>query len=239
MNQLSPPWASSIRAVAIDLDGTLLNTLPDIAEAADRMLMEMGRARAGREVVRGYIGNGIPRLVKRLLTGEPQGEPDQALFERGLAAFQGHYRETFLQRPVPFPSTVEGLTRMRESGLKVACVTNKSDAFTRPLLAAAGVAAYLDLVVSGDSLPARKPDPLPFAHVARCFGIEPRHLLVIGDSDNDTAAARAAGCPVVCVPYGYRGGKEVRELDCDAIVAGLIEAHALIATPSSSIKTWS
>ena len=218
-----------VRAVALDLDGTLLDTLPDIAEAGDRMLRDLGRAAVGEAVVRNYIGNGIPRLVKRLLTGAMYGEPQPALFDRALAMFQRHYRETFLQRPVAFPGVREGLRCMRARGLKTACVTNKSAAFTLPLLAHTELADALDLVVSGDALPAKKPDPLPLLHIAQSFGVPPAQLLVIGDSDNDTRAARAAGCPVACVPYGYRAGQEVRELDCDAIVADLIEACARIA----------
>jgi phosphoglycolate phosphatase len=217
-----------VDAVAIDLDGTLLDTLPDIAEAAERMLREMGRPPAGPERVRDCIGNGIPRLVKRLLTGQREGEPPAAEFEGALAAFQRHYRDTFLRSPVPFPGVEQGLRSMRARGLKLACITNKSQAFTLPLLDATGLAPWFDCVVSGDSLPARKPDPMPLRHVAVRFGLAPGRLLVIGDSDNDTAAARAAGCPVVCVPYGYRGGRQVRELDCDAIVCDLIEAQSLI-----------
>jgi len=223
-----PEWVDAIQAVAIDLDGTLLDTLPDIAEAADRMLLELGRPAAGPVRVRGYIGNGVARLVERLLTGTLDGDSEPVPFEYSLALFQRHYRDTFLQRPLPFPGVAEGLARMRAAGLKLACVTNKSEAFSVPLLAAAGVAEYFDLVVSGDSLPARKPDPLPFLHVAQRFGVEPRRLLVIGDSDNDTQAARAAGCPVVCVPYGYRDAAQVRDLDCDAIVSDLLQACSLI-----------
>jgi phosphoglycolate phosphatase len=123
--------------------------------------------------------------------------------------------------------------QLRAAGLQLACVTNKSAAFTLPLLAAARIAERFDLVVSGDSLPAKKPDPLPLRHVASCFGLDPGRLLVIGDSDNDTRAARAAGCPVLCVPYGYRGAGEVRDLDCDAIVPDLLHVCALI-TPNRS-----
>jgi phosphoglycolate phosphatase len=217
-----------VDAVAIDLDGTLLDTLPDIAEAAERMLRETGLPPAGQERVRDYIGNGIPSLVKRLLTGQREGEPPPAAFERALASFERHYRDTFLRSPLPFPGVQDGLGRMRAQGLKLACVTNKSAAFTVPLLQATGLAPWFDHVVSGDSLPARKPNPLPLRHIADRFSIPEARLLVIGDSDNDTAAARAAGCPVVCVPYGYRGGRQVRELDCDAIVCDLIEAQSLI-----------
>ena len=223
----------SVDAAAIDLDGTLLDTLPDIAEAARRMLRELGRPPAEDDAVRACIGDGIPRLVKRLLTGQRDGEPESAAFARALALFERHYCDTFLQRPVPFPGVVDGLAQLCAAGLKLACVTNKSQAFALPLLAAAGIAHRFDLVVGGDSLPARKPDPLPLRHVAGRFGLDPGRLLVIGDSDNDTRAARAAGCPVLCVPYGYRGAGEVRDLDCDAIVLDLLHVCALI-TPNRS-----
>lgn len=219
----------NVRAAAIDLDGTLLDTLPDIAEAADRMLRELRRPPAGRDLVRGYIGNGIPRLVKRLLTGTPEGEPDAAEYERGHDAFQKHYRDTFLLTSKPYPGVVDGLQRMRARGLQLACVTNKAEAFTLPLLEHCGLAAYFGVVIGGDTLPAKKPDPLPLRHVAQRFGVTVEQVLVIGDSHNDTEAARAAGCPVVCVAYGYRGGRDVRELDCDAIVSDLIEASSLVA----------
>jgi phosphoglycolate phosphatase len=118
---------------------------------------------------------------------------------------------------------------MRAARLRLACVTNKAASFTLPLLEATGLSGYFELVMSGDSLPKKKPDPLPLLHIARQFAVAPARLLVIGDSDNDTRAARSGGCPVVCVPYGYRGERGVRELDCDAIVADLMEACSLIA----------
>ena len=216
-----------VAAVAIDLDGTLLDTLPDIAEAADRMLADLGRPPAGEALVRRYIGNGIARLTKRLLTGELDGEPVDGLFARALPLFEDHYRETLTHRTAPFPGVLEGLHAFRSEALLLACVTNKTAAFTEPLLAATGLRGFFDLVLSGDSLPRKKPDPLPLLHCARQFLVETRKLLVIGDSVNDVQAARAAGCPVFCVPYGYTR-QEVRELGGDAIVDTLLEAAKLI-----------
>jgi phosphoglycolate phosphatase len=218
-----------VSAVAIDLDGTLLDTLPDITEAADRMLAELGRPPAGPEIVRGYIGNGIARLTKRLLTGLPEGEPQPELFELALDSFERHYRATFKRSSRPYPGVIPGLQRMRAARLRLACVTNKSASFTLPLLEATGLSEYFERVVSGDSLPKKKPDPMPLLHVAGQFALAPARLLVIGDSDNDTSAARSAGCPVLCVSYGYSGARDVRELDCDAIVSDLMEACSLIA----------
>ena len=221
-------FAVGVKAVALDLDGTLLDTLPDIAEAAGRMLEDLGRPRTDLDTVRGYIGDGIPRLTKRLLTGQRDGEPDPALFNAALPLFQRHYRETFTATTRAFPGVVEGLDRMRAAGLRIACVTNKAISFTEPLLVATGLRGRLDLVVGGDSLPRKKPDPLPMLHVAERLEVSPQQLLVIGDSANDSQAARAAGCPVVLVSYGYTGGMDVRDLDADAIVTSLVEAASLI-----------
>jgi phosphoglycolate phosphatase len=222
-----------VSAVALDLDGTLLDTLPDIAEAANRMLDDLGHQRADLTTVRSYIGDGIPRLTKRLLTGTRDGEPDSALFQRALPLFERHYRDTFTLTSRPFPGVLEGLERMRAAGLRLACVTNKAIAFSRPLLEATGVARYLELVLGGDSLPSKKPDPGPLLHVAERFSVPAACLLVIGDSDNDSRAGRAAGCPVVLVSYGYTGGRDVRELDADAIVTDLVEASSLIQSTQS------
>ena len=217
----------AVRAVAFDLDGTLLDTLPDIAAAADLTLIDLGRAPAGADTVRRYMGDGIGRLTKRLLTSDMEGEPPADTFERARELFESHYRTTFTARTVPFPGVEEGLRRLAQQGLKLACVTNKAESFTVPLLQATRLHAYFDLVLSGDSLPRQKPDPLPLLHCARQFGALPGELLMIGDSANDTRAARAAGCPAFCVPYGY-GAHNVRELDCDAIVDELIQASRLI-----------
>jgi len=216
-----------ISAVAFDLDGTLLDTLPDIAAAADAMLLDLSHQPAGEAAVRGYIGNGLGRLTKRLLTGQMDGEPPPEIFEHAFESLKSHYQTTLSRRTKPYPGVETGLQRFKEEGLKLACITNKAEAFTLPLLDATGLSGFFDLVLSGDSLPKKKPDPLPLLHCAQHFGVRPAEMLVVGDSANDTQAARAAGCPVFCVPYGYRSG-EMRDLDCDAIVGDLIEASGLI-----------
>jgi phosphoglycolate phosphatase len=217
----------AVKAVAFDLDGTLLDTLPDIAAAANLMLADLGRAPADADAVRRYVGDGIARLTKRLLTSDMEAEPPAETFARARELFESHYRATFTSRTVPFPAVEEGLRRFADEGLKLACVTNKTESFTVPLLRATRLYGYFDLVLSGDSLLRQKPDPLPLLHCAREFGALPGELLMIGDSANDTRAARAAGCPAFCVPYGY-GAQDVRELDCDAIVNDLIQASRLI-----------
>ncbi len=217
-----------IKAIAFDLDGTLVETLPDLHESALRMLAQLGLPAVPESVVRAYVGDGVDRLVKRLLTGTPDGEPDAATFERAAQAFRSHYASVLTRASHPFADAVATLEVLRGRGFKLACVTNKPARFTEPLLDGLALTARLDLVLSGDSLPRKKPDPLPLLHVANAFGIGPGQLLMVGDSPVDTAAARAAGCPVFCVPYGYRGTLAVQELDCDAIVPTLPDLLDLI-----------
>lgn len=218
----------TVRAVGFDLDGTLIDTLPDIAAAANSMLIDLGRPEVSEDTVRGYIGDGIARLTKRLLTGALNGEPDEALFERALHVFEGHYFDGVSRDSSPFPGVVGGLDRLRDAGLRLACITNKAERFTAALLHAQGMAPLFDLVLSGDSLPKKKPDPLPLLHACEHFGVSPAEFLFVGDSPNDVAAAKAAGCPVVCVPYGYTGGQDVRDLGADAIVSSVSDLAVFI-----------
>ena len=213
---------SSIKAVLLDLDGTLLDTVPDLADAANAMLAELDLPALPQEQIRDYVGKGIPNLVLRCLAQARQ-EGDEA-FVRALPVFKRHYAAVNGRKTRVYPGVLAGLDAMRRAGLKLACVTNKAAAFTEPLLDTMGLTRYLDMIVSGDTLAEKKPHPLPFLHICASFGIEPREALVIGDSRNDVAGARAAGCPVFCVPYGYSEGEDVRNLDCDAIVATLEEA---------------
>ncbi|MEW6314408.1 MAG: phosphoglycolate phosphatase [Pseudomonadota bacterium] len=217
-----------VKAVMIDLDGTLLDTAGDLAEAANRMLQDLGLAQCEPATVRGYIGNGVERLVKRCLTGDWQAEPDAALLARAMPIFREHYDATLTLTTRPYPGVMEGLKALRDMGVPLAVITNKAERFTLPLLKQLGLSGYFGLVLSGDSLPKKKPDPLPLTHACRHFGIAPAEMLLIGDSENDTQAARAAGCPVFCVPYGYNGGRDVAKLKPDAVVTDLLEASRLI-----------
>jgi phosphoglycolate phosphatase len=223
---LSFPLA--VKAVTIDLDGTLLDTIPDLAAAANMMLAELGRPPLAIELIRTFVGKGIVRLVERTLAGDVDGVPDAALMARALPIFECHYVEVNGRHTTVYPGVQEGLERMREAGFPLACVTNKSARYTLPLLDKIGLARYFRTVVSGDTLARKKPDPDPLLHAATVLEIAPREMLMIGDSLNDTQAARAAGCPVFCVTYGYNEGHDVRDLDTDAVVDSLVDAAALI-----------
>ncbi|MGD9787882.1 MAG: phosphoglycolate phosphatase [Sulfuricellaceae bacterium] len=218
----------AVKAVVIDLDGTLLHTAPDLAEAASRMAAELGLPPIGLDEIKTYIGNGVSRLVKRVLTRDMDAEPDAELFARALPVYEKHYTEGVSRESRPFPGVVEGLQALKQAGYRVACITNKAEKFTVPLLKDTGLFDFFELILSGDTLPKKKPDPLPLLHACKRFGITPDQLLLIGDSLNDAQAARAAGCHVFCVPYGYNRGRSVEELDVDAVVPSLLEASKRI-----------
>jgi phosphoglycolate phosphatase len=220
-------FPAPISAIVLDLDGTLLHSAPELAEAANRMLRDMGRPAASQELLMSYIGNGISWLVKRALTGDMHAEPDGPLFDKAMPFFDMHYTE-LLSQSKPYPGVMEGLNAMRDAGFKLGCITNKSARYTDPLMLSSGLAPYFSIVVSGDTLPEKKPHPLPLLHSAKFFGVPVTNMLMIGDSLNDTLAARAAGCPVFCVPYGYNHGKPVNGLDLDAVIPDVSAALKLI-----------
>jgi phosphoglycolate phosphatase len=228
------PFLRRIEAAIIDVDGTLVDTAPDLAEAANRMLRDTGLPPRSIGEVTAFIGKGIPNLVARCL-GESVAADAPAL-AAALARFEHHYNEVSGKFSLVFPGVREGLVALRAQGLRCACITNKAAQFTVPLLEQLGLAADFELVLSGDTLAKKKPDPLPLLFACERFGVAPASALMIGDSPNDTRAARAAGCPVVCVPYGYREGLEVRDLDCDAIVSTLVDAASLIQNENARLQ---
>ena len=213
----------AVKMVMIDLDGTLIDTVPDLAAAANRMLADLGRPAWDMAHYRAWIGNGVPRFVKRALTGEMQAEPEATLNERALALFRRHYGEAVSDLSRPYPGVVEALERLQAQGFSLACITNKAATFTAPLLKNLDLHKYFKLVLSGDSLPKQKPDPLPLRHACAHFDIDTAHGVLIGDSSNDVQAARAAGMPVICVTYGYNHGHDIRQSLPDAVVDSLTE----------------
>lgn len=213
----------AVKLVVIDLDGTLVDTAADIAEATNLMLRDLGQPERDPATVASWIGNGVARLVKRALTGEMDGEPDPQHYALAYALFLKHYEANLTRQSRPFPGVVEGLEWLQGQDLRLVCITNKAERFTRPLLEVLGLHKYFALVLSGDSLPRQKPDPLPLVHACRHFGLAPAQALLVGDSGNDVRAARAAGMPVICVDYGYNHGRDIRTEQPDAVIGSLTE----------------
>jgi len=215
------------KLVLIDLDGTLVDSLPDIAFCVDRMLTELDLPPAGQARVREWVGNGTDTLVRRALAGNLDGEVDEGLFARALPEFTTLYAQHTSERSRVYDGVPAGLAYLRATGAALACVTNKASAFTHKLLAEMGLDKHFSLVISGDTLARKKPDPLPLLHASRHFAVPPEYGLLIGDSANDVKAARAAGFGVVCVSYGYNHGDDIRASMPDAVIDSLAELPTL------------
>lgn len=221
-----------VKAIMIDLDGTLLDTAGDLAIAANIMLRKLDGAELPPATIQSYIGRGILNLVKRCLSNSFNSEPDPETLAQAIVIYEQEYAKNLCVTTHSYPRVVDGLIAMKEAGFQLACITNKSEAFTLPLLRATELLNYFDIVLSGDTLPKKKPDPMPLHHACKFFGILPNEMLLIGDSVNDAEAARAAGSYIFCVPYGYNEGRDVHELDCDRVVSSIYEAMHFIKRPT-------
>ena len=215
--------------ILIDLDGTLVDSVPDLAYCVDAMMARLGRPPHGEAKVRNWVGNGVERLVRRALLGQLEGEPDEADFQLAYPLFLELYRDNTSKRSQLFPGIREGLDWLKAAGYRLGCVTNKAAQFTEPLLRDLGVRDYFEIVISGDTLPRSKPDPLPLLHAAAHFGAESAQALMIGDSISDVKAARAAGFTIFCMSYGYNHGQDIRDYHPDAVLDSLTEVKGLLA----------
>ncbi len=211
-----------LRSATFDLDGTLVDSIPDLAAACHAMLAELGQPPRTDGDIHRFVGKGMAVLVERCLTWE--AAPEASLLEAGIAAFRRHYADINGRASTVYPGVVDGLEAFRALGLPLGVVTNKPAAFTAPLLEHMGLAAYFEVVISGDTLAFKKPRPEPLLHACALLATEPGLNLHVGDSLNDIESARAAGCPVICVPYGYNEGRPVDSADCDALVSDLVAA---------------
>lgn len=214
--------------VLIDVDGTLVDSVPDLAYCVDEMLKQLGMPVHGEAKVREWVGNGVERLTRRALIGQLDGEPEEALFEKAYPIFLELYADNTSKRSKLYPGVKEGLNYLKQAGYRLGCVTNKAEQFTVPLLKDLGVHDYFEIVVSGDSLPENKPDPMPLLHVAEFFGVKPEQSLMIGDSVSDVKAARAAGFQIVCMSYGYNHGMDIRDAHPDAVMDSMAELPELL-----------
>jgi len=224
-------------AAIVDLDGTMVDTLGDFAEALGRMLRDLQLPAIAPAQIARMVGKGSEHLLRSVLKQvlTPDGKAlaaiemeakVEALYPRAWERYEHHYLAINGQFATLYPGVAEGLQALRCAGLPLACLTNKPTAFARPLLRAKGLEGFFDHVFGGDAFARKKPDPLPLQKTCEALGTAPAHTLMVGDSSNDAQAARAAGCPVVLVTYGYNHGQPVQAVDADGFIHALPELAA-------------
>lgn len=226
-----------LKAALFDLDGTLLDTAPDLALAANAMRVEFGMPLLREDVIATFVGKGMENLVRRVLAGSLHIDEEPAIpIDEALANFKRHYHAVNGDKAHVFDGVLEGLQAMRALDLHLGIVTNKPAEFTLPLLDQTGLRGFFSAVVCGDTCANKKPHPEPIEHACELLGVTPKQSVIIGDSINDTVAGRAAGASVLVVPYGYNEGRDVRTLDADGIVPTIPDAVEWIVARNQAQK---
>ena len=214
--------------VLIDVDGTLVDSVPDLAYCVDEMMKQLDMPVYGEDKVRNWVGNGVERLTRRALIGQLDGEPDDALFEKAYPIFLDLYDKNVCERSCLYDGVREALDFLKTQDVKIGCVTNKNAQFTLPILEKLGVKDDFEIIICGDTLDKKKPDPLPLLHGAEKLGATPEQSLMLGDSMSDVKAARAAGFDIICMSYGYNHGEDIRDYNPDAVVDSMAEIKNII-----------
>ena len=202
----------------IDVDGTLVDSVPDLAYCVDQMMIELGMKERGEKKVRHWVGNGIPKLVERALTNDLEASPLKKVFDVAYPIFLDLYADNTAARSCLYAGVKEGLDYLKSKKYHLGCVTNKAAQFTHPLLKTLGIFDDFKIVISGDTLAKKKPDPLPLIHAASYFNISPQECLMLGDSVSDVKAARAAGFSIICMSYGYNHGNDIADESPDLVI---------------------
>lgn len=212
-----------------DLDGTLVDSVPDLAFCIDETMKQYGLPARGEAATRTWVGNGAVRLVQRALSNDMAGKVTDEATADAMPVFMELYADNVSKRSRLYPGVLEGLDYLTSiPEITIGCVTNKPEAFTAPLLASLGILHRFAIVLSGDSLPEKKPHPLPLLHATEAFGVKPEEALMIGDSKTDVSAARAANFKIICVSYGYNHGVDIRECHPDAVIDSIVELEAVL-----------
>ncbi len=219
----------SVSAFAFDLDGTLVDSLPDLASASNRMLSRLNRPSVSEDRVRSYVGKGIDVLVHKLMGEFPPklSSPKEILF-KARVIFREEYENGITTHSRIFPGVVDTLLKLKKKNIPLACVTNKPERHTEIVLKNLELKQYFDLVISGDTCSRMKPDPLPLEYLGRVFGVSLKKVLMIGDSKVDIEAARNAGSPVFCVSYGYHGAVSLDSLGADMVIESVRDIFPLV-----------
>lgn len=213
--------------VLLDLDGTLVDSIPDLARSINQTLSELSLEERDIKNIRNWVGNGIEKLLHRALTNDIDGVAETELFDNAYEKFMPIYNKNMCASSVCYPGVREGIDFLKEKNIKLGCVTNKDGQFVDPILEKLGLLNDMSIVISGDTLAKKKPHPMQLLHAAEKFKKDPAQSLMIGDSESDVKAARAAGFQIVCVSYGYNHGNDIRETNPDAVVDSLAELPQL------------
>ncbi|BAU58503.1 phosphoglycolate phosphatase [Halorhodospira halochloris] len=216
------------QAFLFDLDGTLVDSAPDLCFAVNSMLRERGSDPVELAALRNWVGNGARRLIARALTATMDDDPPAQEWDSALERFYELYAERLYVDSQPYPGAIEAVRALHGMGVAVAVVTNKPYRFAQPIIEHMGLGQAIKVVVGGDCAPARKPDPQPLHLAASRLGVDIDQTVMVGDSATDVAAARAAGVPVICVSYGYRRGIAVEQLGADMVLDNLRELPELM-----------
>ena len=211
------------KLIMIDVDGTLVDSVPDLAYCIDEMMKKLGQQKWGEAKVRHWVGNGIPKLVERALTGELEGRPIKEVFDIAYPIFLDLYEDNATERSYLYDGVREGLDYLQSQGYQLGCVTNKSEQFTHPLLQVLGIFNDFKIIISGDTLVKRKPDPMPLLYCAEHFNLKPEECLMLGDSVSDVKAARAAGFDIICMSYGYNHGNDISDESPDLVIDSMTQ----------------
>lgn len=222
------------RLIAFDLDGTLIDSVPDLAVAVAGALNELGLPQPNELEVRDWVGNGAPVLVERALTWTLQAAPEPELQERAYNAFMGHYGAAPNTLTTLYPGVQQTLQALHTYGLTLVLITNKPERFIEPLLSHFKLLEYFTLWIGGDSLAEKKPHPLPLLHAAKACQVSPAECVMVGDSRHDIAAGKAAGFTTLALPYGYNHGEPIEESDPDQVLTSLTE---LLMTAPQATRT--
>jgi phosphoglycolate phosphatase len=206
-----------LKAIAFDLDGTLIDSAPDLTAATQDALKELSLPSCSEQQVRSWIGNGAKVLMQRALTHSLSEPVSQDVLDNAMPVFMRHYEANLQQHSQLYPGVLEVLARLSELGYSMAVVTNKPHRFAVPLLAAFNIGHHFTEVLGGDSLEKMKPDPLPLTHLLAKWQLAPEALLMVGDSKNDILAAKAAGISSIGLTYGYNYGEDIGLSSPDAV----------------------
>ena len=200
---------AALKAIAFDLDGTLIDSVPDLHAAVNGMLKALELPLCSEEQVRSWVGNGAEVLVQRALTFSCEAAPNDAQLVDAVEVFVKHYDLHLNKHSKLYDNVAETLTALKQQGYQLAIVTNKPYRFIEPLLTAFNIKAHFSLILGGDSLEKKKPDPMPLNHILTEWHLEKSQLLMVGDSKNDIFAAKSAGVASIGLTYGYNYGEDI------------------------------